>query len=379
MANTKGSGTAYLEAVYGLEDFGISMKKLIEQLLRAGDIAHYSVNYRVKSEESASKKLADPEAAYESFSSLHDLLGLRVTCYFSDDVNEVAAIIEKEFAVDPTKSEDKGKRLSAREFGYRSVHRVAQLGPQRADLAEYADFKTKRFEVQIRTVVQHAWAEIEHDLGYKQETTPEPISRRFSMLAGVLELVDYEFMALRDELLEYEKAADKKAKSPALKMALDQATLTAVLKLPSSFSTRLDAALVRAVDIKMQRGMPEAEYVAKRVRQLHEVGIVDMAQLREAVRAWQPHILDFSVRWIERPDSMRTMERDSQRRRQILQRGLPRGIGLFYMWLAIKAEAVAHGDEEEPELLDWYAVPSVWEQTVSKLGPPPPLPGPAKA
>ena len=49
------------------------------------------------------------------------------------------------------------------------------------------------------------------------------------------------------------------------------------------------------------------------------------------------------------------------------------------MWLVIKAVGVANGDEEEPDLLDWFAAPTVWEETVSKLGPPPPLPGPQEA
>ena len=115
LVNRESGGSAYQLAVAGLDNFGASTEELIKRLLRAGNVAFHSVDHRVKSEESASQKLADPEGSYDSFPSLHDLLGLRVTCYFSDDVDKVVEIIEKEFDVDHEKSVDKGKQLSPRE------------------------------------------------------------------------------------------------------------------------------------------------------------------------------------------------------------------------------------------------------------------------
>ena len=58
-------------------------------------------------------------------------------------------------------------------------------------------------QVQLRTVLQHAWAEFEHDIRYKGEVPAEHINefdRRFTMAAGLLELADREFTMIRDRL-----------------------------------------------------------------------------------------------------------------------------------------------------------------------------------
>jgi putative GTP pyrophosphokinase len=70
-----------------------------------------------------------------------------------------------------------------------------------------------QFEVQIRTVLQHAWAEIEHDRSYKfSSELPTPIRRRLNLLAGMLEIVDREFSILAQEVDEYGKEIKRMAK-----------------------------------------------------------------------------------------------------------------------------------------------------------------------
>jgi len=52
----------------------------------------------------------------------------------------------------------------------------------------------------VRTVLQHAWAEMEHDIQYKSPNAiPTLIKRRFIALAGLLEIADREFQTLQDE------------------------------------------------------------------------------------------------------------------------------------------------------------------------------------
>jgi hypothetical protein len=68
-----------------------------------------------------------------------------------------------------------------------------------------------KFEIQIRTILQHTWAEIEHDLGYKtQNSVPNHIRRKFSILSGTLELIDGAFIDIKDSLNEYVKVIKKK-------------------------------------------------------------------------------------------------------------------------------------------------------------------------
>src|SRR5438309_774277 len=54
-------------------------------------------------------------------------------------------------------------------------------------------------EIQVRTILQHSWAEIEHDIQYKSVSViPAEIRRRFMSLAGMLEIADREFQAIQD-------------------------------------------------------------------------------------------------------------------------------------------------------------------------------------
>lgn len=76
---------------------------------------------------------------------------------------------------------------------------MVTLSDARTSLPEYQRFKSAKVEVQVRTILQHAWAEIEHDIQYKTSATiPRDIKRRFMSLAGLLELADREFQAIQD-------------------------------------------------------------------------------------------------------------------------------------------------------------------------------------
>jgi putative GTP pyrophosphokinase len=71
---------------------------------------------------------------------------------------------------------------------------------------EYKRFAGVKFEIQIRSILQHTWAEIEHDIGYKAKIeVPKQIRRKFSRLAGLLELADDQFVQIRDDLANYER------------------------------------------------------------------------------------------------------------------------------------------------------------------------------
>lgn len=368
----KGSGASrYAEAVAGMDEFGQAIKGLMMELLRHNGVKFHTIDFRVKTEESARRKLDAPDSSYIGFASLHDLLGLRVTCYFADEVDRVAEIIEKEFTCDPKKSVDKGQQLGVREFGYRSVHRVARMNRKRAALAEYDRYKNLRFEVQIRTVVQHAWAEIEHDLGYKADTIPEPMSRRFSMLAGVLELVDYEFKSLRDELDSYEKDADDAAMAQSPSMMLDLATLFSVIKYDRAL-TSLDVAVADAANgMLMDEGM-DSKSTEERLAQLRLLGITSIDELREAAKRWRLHILHFVPQWLMHHQMKRMNESPTDPPPYTVVR-FPHGVGLFYLCLLMGAEAWMERRTEQYERWSSPDLEKVWKATVSSLGPAPKL------
>jgi putative GTP pyrophosphokinase len=185
--------TSYDSAIIPIYSFGPIAEDLIRRLLK-DRVQFHSISHRIKSKPSTRQKLITGASKYTGIQALTDLLGVRIITYYSDEVDAVATIVEKEFSVDKKNSVDKRALLDPDRFGYLSLHYIVQLRKDRSQLAEYASFSELKFEIQIRSILQHAWAEIEHDLGYKSEAAiPRDIQRRFSRLAGLLEVADDEF------------------------------------------------------------------------------------------------------------------------------------------------------------------------------------------
>lgn len=135
----------------------------------------------------------------EPLKDITDLAGARVITFFPRDLERVCGSIEEEFIV--VDRLDKGEELVAEErFGYQSIHYIVKLKASRSGLPEYQRFSDLVAEIQVRTILQHAWAEMEHDIQYKSAATiPAETRRRFMSLAGMLEIADREFQAIQDE------------------------------------------------------------------------------------------------------------------------------------------------------------------------------------
>ena len=182
-----------------LQSFRDASASLIEKVrcaLSSAGILVASVESRVKEESSLRGKLELKGAKYHTLSDITDIVGLRVITFYIDDVDKVASMVERLFNVDWENSVDKRKIHEIDSFGYMSLHYVCAI----------PDW-TYRFEIQIRTVLQHAWANMSHDTGYKSGVEiPKRYMREMSRLAGMLELVDDEFSKIRTELSDYRRS-----------------------------------------------------------------------------------------------------------------------------------------------------------------------------
>ena len=192
------------------ENFANKVKTLVEELVSNKNIPYNSITSRIKARASLEDKITRKNNKYKTLGNITDIAGVRVITYYSDDVDRVAKIIEQNFDVDRDNSIDKRKAMEPDRFGYCSVHYIVQFNQERLNLPENQAYKNIKCEIQIRTVLQHAWAEIEHDLGYKSEfSIPTEIRRNFSRLAGLLEIGDKEFLEIRDFLTRYQKDVTK--------------------------------------------------------------------------------------------------------------------------------------------------------------------------
>lgn len=228
------------------------LASLIGQLVDAEGIKIHSVTYRVKAKESLAQKLTSGERLYSSIEEVTDIAGVRVITYFPDDVDRISDLVEREFEVDEERSVDKRALMDPERFGYMSVHYVVKFSPARLRLPEYSAFRDVAAEVQVRSILQHAWAEIEHDLGYKsKQAVPAHIRRDFARVSAFLETADRDFGTIRDALSAYSAKVEQRVAAAEIDIHLDQASLNAFLG--AKGSAKADAAIVQALNGKMDR------------------------------------------------------------------------------------------------------------------------------
>jgi putative GTP pyrophosphokinase len=124
-----------------------------------------------------------------------DLIGIRIVCPFLEDIDIVGSILNKLFAV--VEVEKKGSNHSFKEFGYESTHILVEIPEQFTEKYGYCGCDVA--EIQIRTILQDAWAEVEHELVYKAEFTPfdEPMKRKLAAINANLSLADIIFQEIR--------------------------------------------------------------------------------------------------------------------------------------------------------------------------------------
>lgn len=191
------------------ERYSIEIEEIITKILKTKNIPYQSVSHRVKEKESYLNKCRN-EKYTNPIDQITDVSGIRIITYTNQDVSSICKILQDEFLIDECNSGNKAEMLETDKVGYLSVHYILQLGVKRLELPENKVYENLKCEVQVRTLLQHAWAEIEHDRNYKfAGVLPKEIKRRFYLVAGVLELMDCEFDKLSKDIDEYAKCMKK--------------------------------------------------------------------------------------------------------------------------------------------------------------------------
>lgn len=176
-----------------------------------------NIKTRIKSFDSYYKKAIrlKPElvSVPNNFVCVSDIIGIRVICAFIEDLAAVLTQIEENFVV--LEVENKAATQSFKEFGYDSIHVLIEIPedcfPNKSDF----DFKIPEnlvCEIQIRTILQDAWAEVEHELIYKGEFSPfdTPLRRKLASINASLSLADIIFQEIRDYQKQLQSEVDER-------------------------------------------------------------------------------------------------------------------------------------------------------------------------
>ena len=180
---------------------------LVTSILDDAGINYLSVTGRTKTVASFAEKARrtrdDGGLLYaDPLREITDTIGMRVITYVHSDVSAVADLLSDQVVVKDDR--DMGQETAQEgRFGYASRHLLIGLDAVREAHPAYSVLAGHTAQVQIRTVLQHAWAEFEHDIRYKGTMPDEharDFDRRFTLAAGLLELADREFSTIRDTL-----------------------------------------------------------------------------------------------------------------------------------------------------------------------------------
>jgi putative GTP pyrophosphokinase len=185
------------------------VKEYVENLLKeinsnpvvSGRIKNFS-SYYVKYLRLLKNDVKDP--------IITDLLGIRIICPFIEDLGVIEELIKNNFNI--LETERKG-HYNFKEFGYESTHLLIKIPKE--IIEKYGSPGTDLIEIQIRTILQDAWAEVEHEIVYKAEFSPfdEPMRRKLAAVNASLSLADIIFQEIRSYQRKFSRELEKRRES----------------------------------------------------------------------------------------------------------------------------------------------------------------------
>lgn len=274
-----------------LETFCIKTKGLIADCLDDAKLRYQSIQARVKRREKLRDKYQDPKKNYTRLDDITDQAALRIITYYEDEVDRVARVVKKEFTVIPDMSVDKRETAPDR-FGYYALNFVCTHAEKRKGDVQFKKYADIRFEIQVTSILRHAWSEIEHEWYDLKDGYPDAIRRRFSRQAALLEIAESEFLSLRDLKVQAE-ASDLPVEDISLKMLISQEAIV----------ERMDKAIASILGFQLLAS--PGPTLDRTLRAATLAGLTSLHTLRKSLGQYEQGVLEYVERcreyWRPRP------------------------------------------------------------------------------
>lgn len=158
----------------------VSLARAIEEQLRDYLAAEPHIDRVAARPKSIDRFLAKAQAREqekpkysEPLRQIQDQVGARIITFYLSDVERVAAVVEKYYRAIESRSVVPDSQW---EFGYFGKHYILIIPDDVIDPSVDRGLVPEFFELQIKTLFQHAWSEANHDLGYKQVAGARPLT-----------------------------------------------------------------------------------------------------------------------------------------------------------------------------------------------------------
>jgi len=199
-------------------------------------------------------------------------------------------VIEREFVVDRENSVDKRDTEPDR-FGYNALNYVCTHLPKRVSDVEYKKFGGVRCEIQITSILRHAWSEMEHEWYDLKDAYPAVVKRRFYRIAALLELAESEFLDIRNRRTQYERSVAVRVEANVLDLPIDAVSLRSFIE-QEGIVSQIDSSLVRVIG-RGQETKPDDAWIERRASSLKFLGLTKLQDLRDSLEQFKNAIPEY--------------------------------------------------------------------------------------
>lgn len=273
-----------------------SLLESLQEIFSSRENLDLNIQGRVKKVESFKKKLEKKKDKYKDpFCDMTDIIGIRIISNFKDEADEIANLLKENFQIDLENSSNKFKMLDYDRMGYISLHYICSFKkPKKAldpKLLEIMD--NLKFEVQIRTSLQHTWAEVDHRLRYKTLVdVPNKVKRKLFRLSALFEMADSELCHIRDEVKALENFYEEKFSAKNYNLRLDLSTINYYIK----YNDKRIGEILKLMHVKHFNTFDvakEEKLEKKVVKYANKFGLNDVKNIDSLIHCILSHQADF--------------------------------------------------------------------------------------